>query len=471
MSPGFLHFGRFAIFKAERMTAETIVAVDTRINARWLIPIEPANTVLDHQALLIQGDRIAAIVPQHEADHRYRARETIDLPHHVAMPGLINMHGHAAMSLFRGLADDLPLMTWLNDHIWPAEGQFVSADFIADGTSLAIAEMLRTGTTTFSDMYFFPEVSATVAHDVGIRAQICFPLMDMPTMWGSGPDEYLAKGEALIRQWQGDPWIMPAIGPHAPYTVSDEPLTRAIQLSRDLDARIQLHLHETAFEVADAVEKSGKRPLNRMADLGLLTASTQCVHMTQISDSDLDTLTNTGVHIIHCPESNLKLASGLCPIETLSQAGLNVAIGTDGAASNNNLDLFGELNTAALLAKVVTGDAAALSAHRALAMATINGARALGREHELGSLEAGKLADVIAIDLSDPFIQPVYDPASHLVYSNHGRQVSHSWIGGVPQVQEGRLTRVDVPDLMLRVQNWSEQIRSGQSEAPSPSNS
>ncbi len=445
------------------MTADTIVAVDTRINARWLIPIEPANTVLDHQALLIQGDRIAAIVSQDEADRQYRARETIDLPHHVLMPGLINMHGHAAMSLFRGLADDLPLMTWLNDHIWPAEGQFVSADFIADGTALAIAEMLRTGTTTFSDMYFFPEVAATVAHDTGIRAQLCFPLIEMPTLWGSGPDDYLAKGEALIRQWQGNPWIMPAIGPHAPYTVTDESLARAVQLSGDLGARIQLHLHETAFEVTDAVEKTGQRPLDRIADLGLLTSMTQCVHMTQISDSDLETLSGSGAHIIHCPESNLKLASGLCPVEDLSKLGLNVAIGTDGAASNNNLDLFGEINTAAMLAKVVSGDAAALSAHRALAMATINGARALGREHELGSLAAGKLADVIAIDLSDPFVQPVYDPASHLVYSNHGRQVSHSWIGGVPQVQEGRLTRVDVPDLMLRVQAWAEQIRSAQS--------
>lgn len=446
------------------MTADTIVAVDTRINARWLIPIEPANTVLEHQALLIQGDRIAAIVTQDEADRQYRARETIDLPHHVLMPGLINMHGHAAMSLFRGLADDLPLMTWLNDHIWPAEGQFVSADFIADGTTLAIAEMLRTGTTTFSDMYFFPEVAATAAHDIGIRAQLCFPLIEMPTMWGSGPDDYLAKGEALIRQWQGDPWIMPAIGPHAPYTVADESLARAIRLSDDLGARIQLHLHETAFEVADAVEKTGQRPLDRIAQQGMLTSMTQCVHMTQISDSDLDTLTGSGAHIIHCPESNLKLASGLCPVESLRDIGLNVAIGTDGAASNNNLDLFGEINTAAMLAKVVANDAAALSAHRALAMATINGARALGREHELGSLEAGKLADVIAIDLSDPFIQPVYDPASHLVYSNHGRQVSHSWIGGVPQMQDGRLTRVDVPDLMLRVHAWSARIRAGQSD-------
>ena len=444
------------------MTADTITAADIRINARWLIPIEPTDVVLEHQAVLVQGDRIAAVVSQDEADARFRAKEVIDLPSHVVLPGLINMHGHAAMSLFRGLADDLPLMTWLNDHIWPAEGTFVSEAFIADGTQLAMAEMLRTGTTTFSDMYFFPEIVAQLAHDAGMRAQVCFPLLDFPTPWGSGPDEYLSKGEAFIKQWQDNTFIMPAIGPHAPYTVSDEPLSKAVALSQATGAPIQIHLHETAFEVADALEKSGKRPTARLAELKVLGANTQCVHMTQIDESDVALLQSTGAHVIHCPESNLKLASGLSPVQTFRKAGVNVAIGTDGAASNNDLDLFGELNTAAMLAKVVADDAAALSAHEALAMATIQGAKALGRDHELGTLAAGKLADIIAVDLGDPFLQPVYDPASHLVYSNHGRQVSHSWINGVPQVQEGKLTRIDVPDLMLRVQGWADRIREQQ---------
>ncbi|PXX88745.1 TRZ/ATZ family hydrolase [Marinobacter vulgaris] len=444
------------------MTADTITAADIRINARWLIPMEPANVVLDHQAVLIQGERIAAVVSQEEADVHFRAKETIDLPDHVLLPGLINMHGHAAMSLFRGMADDLPLMTWLNDHIWPAEGAFVSESFIADGTQLAMAEMLRTGTTTFSDMYFFPEVVAQLARDAGMRAQVCFPLLDFPTPWGSGPEEYLAKGEEFIRQWQDDPFIMPAIGPHAPYTVSDDPLTKAVALSSATGTSIQIHLHETAFEVADALDRSGQRPIARMAELGVLGSTTQCVHMTQIDESDIELLKATGAQVIHCPESNLKLASGLSPVQKFREAGINVAIGTDGAASNNDLDLFGELGTAAMLAKVVADDAAALSAHEALAMATIRGAQALGRAHELGSLESGKLADIIAVDLSDPFLQPVYDPASHLVYSNQGRQVTHSWINGVPQVQEGRLTRIDVPDLMLRVRGWSDRIREQQ---------
>ena len=442
------------------MTAETITAADTRINARWLIPVEPFGVVLEHQAVILQGSRILAIVPQAEADQSYRTRESLDLNNHVVLPGLINLHGHTAMSLFRGLADDLPLMTWLNDHIWPAEGKFVSEQFVADGTRLAMAEMLRTGTTTFSDMYFFPEVTAQAAHDTGMRAQICFPLMDMPTVWGSGPEEYLRKGADLIEQWQRDDYIMPAIGPHAPYTVSDGPLGAAVELAQQTGAAIQLHLHETAFEVAEAVKASGQRPLARMADLGVLGANTQCVHMTQIDESDLAHLKMTSAHVVHCPESNLKLASGFCPVQKLLDHDINVTIGTDGAASNNDLDLFGELKTAAMVAKAVAGDAAALSAHKALEMATLSGARALGRDQDIGSLVAGKLADLIAVDLSDPYLQPVYDPASHLVYSNHGRAVSHSWIHGVPQLQDGRLTRIDVPDLVLRVNEWRKQILS-----------
>ena len=354
------------------MTADTITAADSRINARWLIPVEPFGVVLEHQAVILQGSRIADVLPQSEADQKYRTRETVNLDRHVVMPGLINLHGHTAMSLFRGLADDLPLMTWLNDHIWPAEGRFVSEPFVLDGTRLAMAEMLRTGTTTFSDMYFFPEVTALAAHDAGMRAQVCFPLMDMPTVWGSGPDEYLRKGEALIEQWQGDEYIMPAIGPHAPYTVSDQPLKDAVALAGKTGSAIQLHLHETAFEVDEAMKATGSRPVTRMAELGVLGRNTQCVHMTQIDDSDLEQLVRSGAHIVHCPESNLKLASGLCPVQTLMDHGINVTIGTDGAASNNDLDLFGELKTAAMVAKVVAGDASALSAHRALEMATLS---------------------------------------------------------------------------------------------------
>lgn len=446
------------------MTAETIIAADMRINARWVIPVQPAGQVLHNHAVIVQGNQIIAVLPQSEADAHYRTRETLNLPSHVVMPGLINLHGHAAMSLLRGVADDLPLMAWLNDHIWPLEGEFVCEQFIADGTHLAMAEMLRTGTTTFSDMYFFPEIAAQCAADIGMRAQICFPLLDFPTCWGSGPEDYLRKGEQLINAWQGDECIMPAIGPHAPYTANDKTLAGAVALQKKTGVRLQIHLHETAQEVDDAMQHSGQRPVSRMAQLGLLGPHTQCVHMTQIDDSDIKHLRQSGAHVVHCPESNMKLASGRCPVQRLADAGINVAIGTDGAASNNDLDLFGELRSAAMMAKQLSADPAALGAHQALRMATLQGAEALGRAHELGSLEAGKRADIIAIDLSDPFIQPVYNPASHLVYSQHGRAVSHSWINGVPQVQNGELTRIDVPDLMLRVADWAGKISQYQTE-------
>ena len=269
------------------MTAETIITADTRINARWVIPIEPAGQVWHNHAVIVQGGHIIAVLPQAEANTHYRTRETLNLPHHVLMPGLINLHGHAAMSLFRGVVDDTPLMTWLNDHVWPLEGEFVCEQFIADGTQLAMAEMLRTGTTTFSDMYFFPEIAAQCAADAGMRAQICFPLLDFPTCWGSGPEEYLRKGEQLINAWQGDEFIMPAIGPHAPYTANDDTLAGAVALQKKTGVKLQIHLHETALEVQNAEQHSGQRPVSRMAQLGVLGPNTQCVHMTQVNDSDL----------------------------------------------------------------------------------------------------------------------------------------------------------------------------------------
>ncbi|MDX1590140.1 MAG: TRZ/ATZ family hydrolase, partial [Oleiphilaceae bacterium] len=368
-------------------------------------------------------------------------------------------HGHAAMTLLRGFGDDLPLMTWLNDYVWPAESRFVDEDFIADGTQLAMAEMLRSGTTFFSDMYYFPEVVAELAQQQGMRAQVCFPVLDFPTNWGSGPEEYLRKGLALRDRLRHSELVQVAFGPHAPYTVSDGPLSQIATLAEQTGAPVQIHLHETAFEVEDAVQKTGLRPIRRLSELGLLTPTTQCVHMTQLDDNDIQLLRESGAHVLHCPESNMKLASGQCPVQRLLDEGINVALGTDGAASNNDLDMFGEMRTAAFLAKSVSGDAAAVSAHQALAMATINGARALGREQDLGSLEPGKLADMVAVDLGDCLVQPVYDPASHLVYSTSSRQVSHSWIGGQPQLVDGELRRIDLQELRGRIEQWQQKIR------------
>ncbi|MCP5160392.1 MAG: TRZ/ATZ family hydrolase [Hahellaceae bacterium] len=436
----------------------SMMTVDTAIYARWIVPIRPANICLENHCILIRERKIVAIVPQDEASQQYRANQVIELNTHVLMPGLINAHGHSAMTLFRGLADDLPLMEWLSDHIWPAEGQWVSEEFVQDGTLLAIAEMIRSGTTCFSDMYFFPEITAKVALEHGIRTQICFPVMDFPTAWGSGPDEYIHKGLQLIDQYRHNDFVSVAFGPHAPYTVSDEPLQKIVTLAEQLDVPVQIHLHETAFEVFDAEDKSGIRPIQRLADLGLLSPRLQCVHMTQISDEDLALLTSSRASVIHCPESNLKLASGFCPVDRLLDAGVNVALGTDGAASNNDLDLLGELRTAALLGKAVANNAAAINAFTALEMATINGAKALGLDEKIGSLEIGKFADIIAIDFSEIESAPLYDPISHLVYATSSRQVTHSWIGGDLRMNNRQLTMIDSQGLREKADQWASNI-------------
>ncbi|WP_369601783.1 TRZ/ATZ family hydrolase [Hahella sp. SMD15-11] len=432
--------------------------IDVLIRARWMLKLDGTRTVIENAALAMAGDKIVYAGPAAEAPRE--AAEIVELGQHVLLPGLVNAHGHAAMTLFRGLADDLPLMTWLQEHIWPAEGQWVSGQFVEDGTRLAIAEMLRSGTTTFSDMYFFPEVASRVAEAEGMRVQICCPLMDFPTPWGQGPDDYLEKTVALAAQWRGSNWVQVALGPHAPYTVSDEPFRKVVAAAQEHDLPIQVHLQETAVEVEQAIANTGKRPTQRLAELGVLNPRTQCVHMTQIDETDLAILKETGAHIVHCPESNLKLASGICPVNTLLEHGINVALGTDGAASNNDLDMFGEMQTAALIAKVQSNDAAAVNAWQALEMATMGGARALGLADRIGSLEPGKFADVIAVDMGDLFVQPVYNLHSHLVYSMSARQVSDVWTAGKRRLANGRLTSLDTAALRERIADWQARIKS-----------
>ncbi len=433
-------------------------SIDTLIEPKWIITLDGEERVLEGHAVAIQGAQIQAILPVEEAHQRFNPATTVRLPDHALIPGLINAHGHSAMSLFRGMADDLALMDWLNNHIWPAEAAFVDEEFVRDGTLLAIAEMVKTGTTFFSDMYFFPNITAEVALEQKVRTQICFPVLDFPTNWAADSDDYIHKGLDVYNRYKTNSYVHVAFGPHAPYTVSDAPLTKIVTLAEQLDSKIQIHLHETAFEVMDAVEKTGKRPLQRLNELGLLSQNLQCVHMTQVDDADLEILRATNAHVIHCPESNLKLASGFCPAHKLMQSGINVALGTDGASSNNNLDMIEEMRTAALIAKSVSGDASALRAMDALKMATINGARALGLEQQTGSIEVGKWADVVAVDLGKIEHQPVYDPVSHLVYCASGKDVTHSWIGGQQHLKDGQLTHIDTVHLAKRAQNWAQKI-------------
>ncbi len=433
--------------------------IDLLINARWIIPIVPEKRIFTDCAIAIHQGRIIALLPQTEAAQRFSATQVENLSDHAVIPGLINAHGHAAMSLMRGFADDKPLHDWLVEDIWPTEKLWLSERFVRDGTELAIAEMIKSGTSCFSDMYFFPEQGAQAALDAQIRCQISFPILDFASNWGSGPEDYFTKGLALHDNFRANPLIRVCFGPHAPYTLSDEPLKKIAILAQEMDKPIQIHLHETVREVDDSLKQFGMRPTQRLMDLGLLSPMTQCVHMTQIDDIDLAILQQSGAQVIHCPESNLKLAAGMCPVDKLLSAGINVALGTDGAASNNDLDMFSEIKTAALLAKAVSGNARALDAHTALRMATLNGAKALGIDDQVGSLEIGKQADIAAIRLSDLNLQPLYNPVAQLVYNGVGHCVSHLWVNGKCLMRERELLTLNEHEIRSKVRHWQEKIQ------------
>lgn len=443
---------------------------DLRLNAKWIVPIESEarSAVLVDHCILIKDGLILAIEPQ--AACTATAEETVELGEQVLMPGWVNAHGHAAMSLFRGLADDLPLMTWLQDHIWPAEGQHVDESFVQQGTELAIAEMIQSGTTTFADMYFYPQQSGEAALKAGMRA-VCFtPVLDFPTNFAQSADEYIRKAVECHDRFNSHPLnqhpthtnrlVTIGFGPHAPYTVSDAPLIEITTLADQLDMPVQIHLHETAFEVSESLEKFDKRPTQRLMDIGFLNERVSCVHMTQINEHDIEILQKTGASVVHCPESNLKLASGFCPISRMSAAQVPLAIGTDGAASNNDLDMFSETKTAALLAKGVSQDASSIPAIAALTMATLGGAKALGLDEVTGSLKVGKAADIQAVNLNSLSSQPVFDPISHLVYCAKSTQVSHVWVNGRCLLKDAKLTTLKESELIQQAKAWAKKIAS-----------
>lgn len=433
--------------------------IDCLIQGRWVIPVQPVGVLENHSIAILAG-RIVDILPHAQATRRYQAECVVDCGNHALLPGFINSHTHAAMNLLRGIADDLPLKPWLEEHIWPAEARWLSEPFVHDGSLLAIAEMLRGGTTTFNDMYLFPEVTALCVQQAGIRAAIGLIVLDFPTPWAQNADEYISKGLALRDELDSDGLISVALAPHAPYTVANAPLQRIATLANELDIPIHIHLHETADEISAAKETGNQRPLARLDELGLVTPNLQAIHLTQVNESETALLTERRVNVVHCPESNLKLASGICPASSLIDAGINVALGTDGAASNNDLDMFGEMRTAALLAKGSSGDATALPTQHVLEMATINGAKALGIATETGSLEKGKAADIIAVNLDSLETQPVYDPLSALVYSCSREAVEHVWVAGRQLLKQRRLTTLDEAELLSKAASWQKKIAS-----------
>jgi 5-methylthioadenosine/S-adenosylhomocysteine deaminase len=428
----------------------------------WIVTVNSDFEVLQDFAVLIEDNLIHSLVPNDEIVDLdcYAQAEIVPLPNCALLPGLVNSHTHASMSLFRGMADDLPLMEWLTQHIWPAEARWVGPEFTIDGFRLAAAEMIRSGTTCLSDMYYFPDEIATCAQQIGMRSVVGLIVLDFPSVWAQDATEYLHKALAVHDQIRELPLVSSAFAPHAPYTVSDEPLRQIAMYSNELDIPVHMHVHETAAEVAEAQQKTGQRPLQRLDQLNLLNSNLIAVHMTELDEFEIERVAEAGVSIVHCPESNLKLGSGICPVATLLELGVNVCLGTDGAASNNDLDLLGEMRTAAMLAKGSSGNARACDARQAIEMATINGARALGMADKIGSIETGKCADLIAIDLSSLNTQPLYDPVAQIVYAAASRQVSHVWIDGVAQLKDFEFCQLDTNEIIAKAASWAQKIKS-----------
>ena len=433
---------------------------DTLIAPRWCIPVEPAGVVLTGHAIIVMDGRITDLLPLEKALENYQPSVLVERPDHVLIPGFVNTHTHAAMSLLRGLADDLPLEAWLRDGVWPAEKRWVSAEMVRDGTALAIAEMLSAGITCFSDQYFFPEIVAETAVDLNLRAMVGTPVVEFPTSWARSAEEYLRKGSDLVHDpYVEHPLISSCYAPHSMSALSDESFTELRVLADQLDVPVQIHLHEAAAEIAASLKQTGKRPLERLDELGLVNASLLAVHAVHMTDTEVARIAESGVNIAHCPRSNLKLASGIAPITRYRSAGINVAIGTDGAASNNVLDVLSEIRLAALLAKASSDDAAAVSAAEALRMGTLDGAKALGLAHAIGSIEAGKWADLTCVNLVTLNSQPMYDVVSQLVYTANASQVTDVWVAGKHQLDNGKLAHINTDTLSERSNEWRDRIR------------
>ncbi len=433
-------------------------AIDQVIDARWIIPIEPAATVLEHHSLAIHAGRILDVLPTARAAERYAGKRHYRLDAHVLLPGLVNLHTHAAMSLLRGYADDMPLMNWLQERIWPAESRHVSAGFVRDGTRLACWEMLKGGVTCFNDMYFFPRAAAEAALAAGMRAALGITVFEFPSAYGSGAEDYLSTGLAIRDSLNDEPLISFCLAPHAPYTVADRTFERIAVIADQLDLPVHVHIHETRQEIADSLKEHGVRPIERLRRLGMLGPGLIAVHAVHLDNDEIALLASHGCHVAHCPSSNMKLGSGIAPLGALLGQGVGAGLGSDGAASNNRLDLFREMRHAALLAKVAQHDAASLPAHQALHMATLAGARALGLDALTGSLVPGKAADCIAVRLDDWDLQPCYCPASHLVYAAGREHVSHVWVAGMLRIEDTRPVGLDTLELSMNTKLWHNRL-------------
>lgn len=454
-------------------------AIDTLIRAGWILPVRPRGALLPDHAVLVSRGRIVEVLPAAQADARYPPSQgpaggsplrRVDLPGHVLIPGLVNAHAHAAMSLLRGTGEDLPLDRWLHERIWPLETALVGEQFVYDGTRQAAAEMLRAGITCCNDMYFHPEAAAQAFGELGLRCVLGIVTLDVATAYAADADDYLRKGLQARDRLREQPRVGFTLAPHAAYTVSDATLARIAVLAEELDLPVHMHVHEAAGEIADSLRQYGVRPLARLDRLGLVSERLLAVHAVHVNADDIALLGRRGAHVAHCPVSNLKLASGFAPVQAFLEAGCGLAFGTDGAASNDRHDILSEMRLASLLAKAVSGDAGALPAAQALECATLGAARALGLDAQVGSIEPGKCADLVAVDLSSLETQPCHDPAAQLLHSAGRESVSHAWVDGVAVLENRRLVRggadFDVEPIRQATARWAGRIRRILADAP-----
>jgi 5-methylthioadenosine/S-adenosylhomocysteine deaminase len=436
-------------------------SIDTLVCARWVLPVEPDGVVLDDHAVAIRGGRIVALLPTEQARGRFDAAEVVERPHHALLPGLVNAHTHAAMTLLRGRAESVSFGPWLRETIWPIEQRWVDPEYVRDGTELAIAEMLRGGVTCFGDMHLWPEVVARTAAESHVRASVGLVVAEAATRWASGPTEYIEKGLALRDEYRGDPLISTFFAPHAPYTVEDVTLLRIRRLADELEIPVAMHLHESRWEIDRSRELHGLRPIERLKKLGLANPLLVAVHLTQADPADIDCIAAAGAAVVHCPQSNLKLGNGVCPVTALLERGVAVALGTDGAASNNDLDVLSEMQTAGLLAAGVTGRPGSLVSKDLLRMATLEGARALGLGDTTGSLVVGKWADLCCLNLRAPRSWPVHDVEATIVYASSAQQVTDTWVAGRHVYGSGALPYLDEVAVLDRADAWRTRIDAG----------
>lgn len=432
--------------------------VDYILRADYLLTMEDDMSVIRDGAVAVTGTDITGTGSFDEISEKYSSDNITDGENRVIFPGLINTHTHAPMVYFRGLADDLPLQDWLEKHIWPAETKWLTEEFVSDSIELAVLEMLKAGVTTYADQYFYQNAAGKKLEKLGMRGVLGAGIIDFPSLYAKTADDYFTNAKNLIENWKDSDLVTPCIAPHATYTCGPDNYKRAKEMAEKYDVMIHTHLAETQFEVSETERRYGKTPVEYFEDIGLLSDRLFAAHCVWLTDNEIELLAKRNVGVSHCIESNLKLASGFAPVDRLLKAGVIVAFGTDGAASNNDLCILGEMSTAAKVHKAVSGDPTVLDSRTALMMATKNGAHILGLGDTVGTLEEGKKADLVIASLDRPHLLPIYDIYSHITYCMRPSDIETVMVNGKIVVQDSRLVTADEEEILATARKWQKKI-------------